>query len=139
MELYIRIQDGQTFEHPILGDNFRDAFPNVDTNNLPSEFAKFTRISPPIIGVYEIYEGVTYEQDGIDYKDVHHVRQMTDEEKTSKQQNVKDQWSANGFASWVFDETTCEFMSPVPYPQDNNRYAWDELTFSWISQNNNQT
>ena len=32
MELYIRIVDGKPFEHPILGDNFRSVFPDIDTN-----------------------------------------------------------------------------------------------------------
>jgi hypothetical protein len=44
MNLYIQIKDGQPFEHPIFEDNFIEAFPNVDINNLPLEFAKFRRI-----------------------------------------------------------------------------------------------
>jgi len=47
MELFIRIVDGQPFEHPMLGDNFRQAFPNVDVNNLPPEFARFERVPCP--------------------------------------------------------------------------------------------
>ena len=57
MKLYIRIKDGQTFEHPIFEDNFREAFPDVDVNNLPDEFAHFERVAPPTRGVYEVYEG----------------------------------------------------------------------------------
>jgi hypothetical protein len=48
MELYIRIIDGQPFEHPIMGDNFHQAFPHVDVNNLPPEFARFERIQCPM-------------------------------------------------------------------------------------------
>jgi hypothetical protein len=85
MELYIRIVNSQPFEHPILGDNFRQAFPNVDVNNLPLEFAKFERIEQPILSVFEVSEGVTYEWvDGI-VKDVWHKRDMTAEEKGAKQ------------------------------------------------------
>jgi hypothetical protein len=47
MELFIRIVDGQPFEHPMLGDNFRQAFPNVDVDNLPPEFARFERVQRP--------------------------------------------------------------------------------------------
>jgi hypothetical protein len=54
MELFICIKDGQPFEHPIFGDNFCQAFPNVDTNNLPPEFARFERIERPTLGIYEI-------------------------------------------------------------------------------------
>ena len=36
------------------------------------------------------------------------------------------------FASWVLNEDTCTWNSPVPYPTDSNRYSWDEATTSWI-------
>lgn len=132
MELYIRLKDGQPFEHPIFGDNFRQAFPHVDTNNLPPEFAKFTRIEPPIVGAYEVYEGMTYGPCATGFTDVHNVRQMTAEEKTAKQDAVKTQWAQNGFASWTFNEDTCSFEPPIPRPIDEKRYSWDELTASWI-------
>ena len=133
MELFIRIVDGQPFEHPIFGDNFRQAFPNVDTNNLPAEFARFERVAAPIVGVYENYTGVTYELiDGI-YKDVHHVIPMTAEEIAAKQQAAKDAWvTNNGFASWKFNETTCIFEAPTPRPSDGKHYHWDESTISWV-------
>lgn len=35
------------------------------------------------------------------------------------------------YASWIFDETTLDWKSPVPYPQDNEMYDWDELTQTW--------
>ena len=35
------------------------------------------------------------------------------------------------FNSWVLNETTCLWESPTPYPQDNNRYNWNEQTKSW--------
>jgi hypothetical protein len=58
MELYIQIRNGQPFEHPILGDNFRQAFPKIDVSNLPPEFAKFERIlqnvTPEVFEVAEI-------------------------------------------------------------------------------------
>lgn len=131
MELYIQIKNGQPFEHPILGDNFRQAFPNVDTNNLPEWAARFERVETPLIGVYEVYEGVTYEWDGKIVKDVHHVRQMTDSEKTAKQNAVKEEWSTKGFLSWTFDEETCSFIPPVSRPEDGKLYKWDETTTSW--------
>lgn len=133
MELYIRIKDGAPFEHPILGDNFRQAFPDVDTNNLPPEFASFTRIEPPVEGVYEVYVGVEYQllEDG-SYKDVHTLRDMTAEEKTAKQDAVKADWEGNGFGSWIFNEDTCSFGPPEPYPEDGKSYVWDEDSLSWV-------
>ena len=84
LELYIQIRNGQPHEHPIFADNFRTAFSNVDTANLPDTFAKFIRVDQPEIDTYEVYEGVTYQWfDGV-VKDVHSVRPMTDEEQTAK-------------------------------------------------------
>ena len=84
LELYIQIRDGEPFEHPIFADNFRAAFPDVDTENLPDTFAKFIRVNAPKPKTYEVYEGVTYQWvDGV-VKDVHSVRPMTDKERTAK-------------------------------------------------------
>jgi hypothetical protein len=84
-ELYIQIRDGQPHEHPILADNFKMAFPDVNINELSADrFAKFVRVDPPVIGTYDVYEGVTYQWvDGV-VKDVHSVRPMTDEEHAAK-------------------------------------------------------
>jgi hypothetical protein len=84
LELYIQIRDGQPHEHPIFADNFREAFPDVDTENLPDTFAKFIRVDAPVPDTYEVYEGVTYQWvDGV-VKDVHNVRPMTEEERAAK-------------------------------------------------------
>lgn len=109
MELYIRIVNGQPFEHPILGDNFRQAFPEIDVVNLPPEFAKFERLERPRLGAYEVYEGVTYELDGGVYKDVHHVRQMNAQERSEKIATVM---AMEHPADWVFDETKCDWIPP---------------------------
>jgi hypothetical protein len=162
MELYIRIKDGQPFEHPIFGDNFRQAFPEVDVNNLPPEFARFERIASPILDVYEVmvsYEP-TYELiDGV-YKDVWHKRDMTAEEKTAKQQEViatfRSRDQAENWSAWTLDEATCSMIPPIPRPArvegmlflwcgadnnwkeapncpvDENQYKFDFFAWQWI-------
>ena len=35
------------------------------------------------------------------------------------------------YPSWELDEDTCEWNSPVPYPDDGEKYGWDEDTTSW--------
>ena len=136
MELYIRIKDGQPVEHPILGDNFRQAFPDIDTNNLPPTFAGFTRIEAPLTGVYEVCDGCTYEWEGSKITEVHHVRNMNTAEKTAKQDEAKAIWAKNGYASWVFNADTCSFDPPTPRPTDGKLYDWDEETTSWVEINN---
>ena len=35
------------------------------------------------------------------------------------------------YASWVLNETTCLWESPVAYPNDGQRYIWNEQNQSW--------
>ena len=34
-------------------------------------------------------------------------------------------------ASWILDEETCLWTAPIAYPEDGNRYRWNEDTLSW--------
>lgn len=36
------------------------------------------------------------------------------------------------FASWILDETTCQWQPPVEYPTDGKIYNWDENSLNWI-------
>ena len=63
MELFIQVdENGQAKEHPIHGDNFRQAFPHIDTNNLPSNFARFERVALSTPGPYEKNHRVSYQK-----------------------------------------------------------------------------
>ena len=35
------------------------------------------------------------------------------------------------FNSWVLNENTCQWESPVAYPNDGQKYIWNEDTQSW--------
>jgi hypothetical protein len=41
------------------------------------------------------------------------------------------------FNSWILNESTCLWESPIPYPQDNNEYKWNEQNQSWDLIENN--
>jgi hypothetical protein len=133
MRFFIRIKDGKPFDHPIIEENFLMAFPNINPNNLPSEFAIFERIPTPSIGIYEVYEGLSYEWFGEVVKDYHRVRPMTEAERKETQNKIKNNWEENnGFPSWNFDEETGSFQPPTPYPLDGKRYVWNEDLLSWV-------
>lgn len=84
MNLYIQIRNGQPYEHPILEDNFKQAFPHIDVNNLPPEFAKFIRHKPQYnASVFEVDE-IKYEWCNGVVQDVWYVREMTSNEKIEK-------------------------------------------------------
>ena len=36
------------------------------------------------------------------------------------------------YPSWLLDEATCQWEAPVPMPEDDERYRWDEATTSWV-------
>ena len=36
------------------------------------------------------------------------------------------------YPSWILNEDTCQWDSPVPYPTDGLMYEWDEDTTSWV-------
>jgi hypothetical protein len=40
--------------------------------------------------------------------------------------------SPKPYPSWVLNETTCQWEAPVPYPQDGQRYVWDETQQNWV-------
>jgi len=35
------------------------------------------------------------------------------------------------YPSWLLDEDTCNWVSPVAKPTDGLRYEWDESTLAW--------
>ena len=35
------------------------------------------------------------------------------------------------FDSWILDETTCQWNSPINCPQDGNVYTWNEQDQQW--------
>jgi hypothetical protein len=36
------------------------------------------------------------------------------------------------FPSWILDEESCNWISPIPYPEDNQQYIWNEADTSWV-------
>jgi hypothetical protein len=39
--------------------------------------------------------------------------------------------SPKPFDSWVLDEETCQWQAPVPYPDDQLFYSWNESELTW--------
>jgi len=35
------------------------------------------------------------------------------------------------YPSWLLDDATCQWNAPVPKPDDDKWYGWDESTTSW--------
>ena len=138
MTLFIQVNESNVPQNdPCTKENLKQAFPLLDwESSAPSGWMKFERIDSPRLSAYQKYDSpqVTYQViDGV-VKDVWHILNMTDDEKKTKQDQVKADWAAldpAGPASWTFDETTCSYQAPVAYPSDGKNYDWDESTTSW--------
>lgn len=35
------------------------------------------------------------------------------------------------YPSWVFDEPSCDWVAPIPMPNDGKHYIWNEETTNW--------
>jgi len=135
MRCFIRVEDGKPVEHPIIEQNFVDSFPHIDIDNLPPEFANFIRIAPPIPGVYEVYEGVTYEWNGSAFTDVHHIRPMTEEEKNVKIEEAKSRKPEDHVnISWRFDEEQCQWIGQALNRPENGVWRFDHNLMEWVPQ-----
>ena len=92
IEMFIRIEDGQPVDHPIMGDNFRRTFPEIDPANPAPGFAKFIRVPRTAVGKYEvIIGGPTYQWVGDVVQDVWETREMTPEERADVDAYYQDQ------------------------------------------------
>ena len=91
MRLFIKIVNGQPFEHPILEENFIQVYPNIDVNALPADFANFERTDfdgdtfP--VGVYEMPYS-KYEWVGNVVKDVWYTKPMNEEQIIAKNEAI---------------------------------------------------
>ena len=47
MNLLIKMDSGQPVDHPIMEENARQAWPDVDFDNLPSWLSRFRRVAQP--------------------------------------------------------------------------------------------
>ena len=49
-----------------------------------------------------------------------------------KYNEIKDAFIVeSSFESWILNESTCLWESPIPYPNDGKYYSWNEENQSW--------
>lgn len=123
MNLYIETEDGVTKNHPAFEDNLIQAFGSV-----PERWKPFIRVEPPVVGLFEVCDCVYELVNGV-YTDVHNVRPMTAEEKTTKIAEAK----ANLRPNWTLNEETLQ-PSPPPRPTVKGAYPYkfDIETNQWL-------
>jgi hypothetical protein len=92
--------------------------------------------------------GIEQEQLGVDF--INNLYGTNDIWKqTSYNNNIRKNYAGIGFTydsqrdafippkpfnSWVLNETTCIWEAPIPKPDNENQYTWNEETQSWTLQ-----
>ena len=89
-------------------------------------------------------DGVEQEQLGIDF-----LTQLYGDggwyKQTSYNSTFRKNYASTGYAydsirdafippqtrGWELNETTCQWIAPVTYPDDGKNYYWDEATTNW--------
>lgn len=128
MNLYIKIKDGQPFEHPITEENLRYFYPDISSDNIPKDYALFCRLPQPNLLPYEVLCGCEYVFKDGKYWDCWQTRSMTQAEKDEA---VQEALMHQPFPSWSFDEESFDWKPPIPRPTDGKQYRWNEETLSW--------
>ena len=131
MNLFIETENGVTKNHPALENNLIQAF-----GSIPAHWEPFTRVECPKPTVYQVLdsEEPTYSKVNGVWTDVWALREMTAEEKTTKQQAVitafNDRPQAENWSAWTLDEATCMMVPPIPRPEfDEAKIAAGIMTF----------
>ena len=138
MNLYIETENGVTKNHPAFEENLMQAF-----GAIPEHWEPFTRVERPTLGVYQVLESdepVYAKVDGV-WADVWSVRDMTAEEKSAKQQAVRDAFNtrdqAENWSAWTLDETTCTMQPPIPRPDPDQTKLDAKIFTFWCGAENN--
>jgi hypothetical protein len=139
MNLYIEIDsNGNPINHPAFEDNLLQAF-----GAIPAHWELFKRVERPILSIYQVLDSQesTYQKiDGV-WTDVWALRDMTAEEKSAKQQAVRDAFNtreqAENWSAWTLDEATCTMQPPIPRPDlDQTKVDANIFTY-WCGAENN--
>ena len=118
MNTYIQTENGEPINHPAFEDNLIQAF-----GAIPENWEPFNRVERPLLTGYKILDSDTpvyAKVDGV-WTDVWTIRDMTEEEKTAKQQYVISAFNSRpqfeNWAAWTLDVDTLKMVPPIPRPE----------------------
>lgn len=138
MKLYIQVKTGQTVNHPAYESNLLQAFGSV-----PDTWEPFTRVERPTPSIYQVLENdeaIYVKVNGV-WTDLWNVRDMTAEEKTTKQQAVitafNNREQASNWSAWTLDEATCTMQPPIPRPDSDEAKLEQHIFTFWCGADNN--
>lgn len=115
----------------------------VEFNNL--SFGFDILLSNEVVVSYSLpEEGATYnfsDQEFLEGFDLYFLKFGKDYNLRFWANNAGDQWGIDipfsidfpykTFSSWIWDEEIDAWIAPIPYPNDDNFYTWDEEMLNW--------
>lgn len=107
---FIKVKDGKAVDYPIQEDNFRQAFPNIDVENLPDTFALVQNVPIPKMKVYQKYIKTNFEVVGKQVKETHEIKDFTNTEKKALQNKVKNSMEKSVPKDYVFVDSLCSYV-----------------------------
>ena len=151
MELFIKVDENNIpIGWPYEKSNLKVGFPelNFDSETPPDGWLKYIKVDKPELGPYQKFDesigadiSEAYPHNGLEWKlingeirEVWHYITIAEVEKKTLQDKVKADWAAldpAGPASFIFNESTCQYEAPLPYPSDGKEYFWNEDFNSW--------
>jgi hypothetical protein len=137
MKLYIETENGWVKNHPAFEDNLLEAF-----GSIPEHWEPFVRM-PPELGTYQklAYPDPTYLKINGVWTDVWSIRDMTAEEKTTKQQFTRIEFNfreqSENWSAWTLDEETCQMVPPIPCPTEDQTKIDAGIFTYWCGAENN--
>ena len=139
MNLYIETDNnGNSVNHPAFEDNLIEAF-----GSILNHWETFVRIEPPTPMLYQILDSnkPTYQKINGVWTDVWSLRDMTAEEKSTKQQAMIDMFNAreqaSNWSAWTLDEATCTMQPPIPRPDPDQTKLDANIFTYWCGMENN--
>lgn len=95
----------------------------IDKNN------RLINTSVILDGDNETLERIKQESKAIAAYPMNPTKELMDPQ-TSYWNGTRFVWDSP-YSSWIWDESTNDWEPPIPYPQDEKIYSWDEESLSW--------
>lgn len=125
MSYYAKVEDGIVTKVLAMEPEFLE---NFFVDNSPGEWIKTSYNMRG--GVYHIDNVPAEDQSVIEGDEARQRKNYASKGFTYDQ--TRDAFiPPKPYPSWVLNEDTCLWGSPVAYPDDGNRYQWNEETQTW--------
>lgn len=131
MNFLIKIENGKPVNDPILEENLRFFYPDLDVNNPPEGYAKFVRKPYPELKPFQTIESTEYVID-IKLTVESKTTVWTDKYNIGTLSELEIISIANAEIQDANERMRKQFNAPYPAPKDGNLYVWASKSNKWV-------